>query len=42
MSTRCEKTPLGTYDDGRTVYAYKLVDEKGQYATLMNIGCTIL
>lgn len=42
MSTRCEKTLLGAYDDGRTVYAYKLVDEKGQYATLMNIGCTIL
>ena len=42
MSTQCKTTPIGTYDDGRTVYCYKLEDEKGQYATLMNIGCTIL
>lgn len=42
MSTRCEQTAIGVYDDGRTVYRYKLIDEKGQYVTVMNIGCTIL
>lgn len=42
MSTKCTVTPIGTYDDGRTVYGYKLEDEKGQYVTLMNMGCGIL
>ena len=42
MGTRITVSPIGSYDDGRTVYAYRLEDEKGQYATLMNIGCTLL
>ena len=42
MGTRCIQTPIGTYDDGRTVYSYRLEDEKGQYVSLMNIGCSIL
>ncbi|MDD6677886.1 MAG: galactose mutarotase [Firmicutes bacterium] len=42
MATRCIQTPIGTYDDGRTVYSYRLEDEKGQYVSLMNIGCSIL
>lgn len=42
MGTRCEISPIGSYDDGRQVYAYKLTDDKGQYVSLMNIGCTIM
>ncbi|MDD6189324.1 MAG: galactose mutarotase [Clostridiales bacterium] len=42
MGTRCIQTPIGTYDDGRTVYSYKLEDEKGQYVSIMNIGCSLL
>ena len=40
--SQCTKELFGIYDDGREVYAYKLMDDKGQYVTapylLLNEG----
>lgn len=42
MATTCTVTPYGKFDDGREIYCYTLTDEKGQYVSMMNVGCTFL
>ena len=42
MATKVSKEVIGNYDDGREVFRYVLEDEKGQIASVMNIGCAIL
>ncbi|MBR4928884.1 MAG: galactose mutarotase [Oscillospiraceae bacterium] len=42
MATKVSKEVIGNFDDGREVYRYVLEDEKGQIASVMNIGCAIL
>ncbi|MBP0986526.1 MAG: hypothetical protein J6P39_05915 [Oscillospiraceae bacterium] len=42
MATKVSKEVIGNFDDGREVFRYVFEDEKGQIASVMNIGCAIL